>query len=192
LNALGCEVCGCSSVAAGVGVLHLHLATIVERASTASMVASIRPRSRPRLHPALVNGATGAVVTIYGQPFAVMGFPVVEGRIVTIAAIADPARVRRIARRCSGRGVVPRPVRSRRICATDQENRRTPQTTNHAMMETISRACATRCGSPSVRSDGRASSGEIPLVQRRQAVSWSIVTVALSILPSSWASVQRS
>jgi RNA polymerase sigma-70 factor (ECF subfamily) len=50
-----------------------------------------------RLHPALVNGAAGVVVTIYGRPFAVMGFTVVEGKIVEIDAIADPERVRRIA-----------------------------------------------------------------------------------------------
>jgi RNA polymerase sigma-70 factor (ECF subfamily) len=50
-----------------------------------------------RLHPALVNGAAGAVVTIYGRPFAVMGFTVAEGKIVAIDAIADPERVRRIA-----------------------------------------------------------------------------------------------
>ncbi len=50
-----------------------------------------------RLHPALVNGAAGVVVTIYGRPFAVMGFTVTEGKIVEIDAIADPERVRRIA-----------------------------------------------------------------------------------------------
>jgi RNA polymerase sigma factor (sigma-70 family) len=50
-----------------------------------------------QLHPALVNGAAGAVVTIGGRPFAVLGFTVVEGRIVEIDAIADPDRVRRIA-----------------------------------------------------------------------------------------------
>jgi RNA polymerase sigma-70 factor (ECF subfamily) len=50
-----------------------------------------------RLHPALVNGAAGVVVTIYGRAFAVMGFSVAEGKIVEIDAIADPDRVRRIA-----------------------------------------------------------------------------------------------
>jgi RNA polymerase sigma-70 factor (ECF subfamily) len=45
--------------------------------------------------PARVVGRV--VVTIYGRPFAVMGFTVVEGRIVAIDAIADPERVRRIA-----------------------------------------------------------------------------------------------
>jgi RNA polymerase sigma factor (sigma-70 family) len=50
-----------------------------------------------RLHPALVNGAAGVVVTVDGRPFAVMGFTVSGGRIVEIDAIADPERVRRIA-----------------------------------------------------------------------------------------------
>ena len=50
-----------------------------------------------RLHPALVNGAAGVVITVGGQPFAVMGFTVVHGKIVEIDAIADPERVRRIA-----------------------------------------------------------------------------------------------
>jgi RNA polymerase sigma factor (sigma-70 family) len=49
------------------------------------------------LHPALVNGAAGVVVTVHGQPFAVMGFTVTEGRIVEIDAIGDADRVGRIA-----------------------------------------------------------------------------------------------
>jgi RNA polymerase sigma-70 factor (ECF subfamily) len=49
------------------------------------------------LHPALVNGGAGVVVTIAGRPFAVMGFTVVDGRIAEINAIADPDRVRKLA-----------------------------------------------------------------------------------------------
>jgi len=49
------------------------------------------------LRPALVNGAAGVVVTIGGRPMAVMGFTITEGKILEIDAIADPARVRRIA-----------------------------------------------------------------------------------------------
>jgi RNA polymerase sigma-70 factor, ECF subfamily len=49
------------------------------------------------LHPALVNGAAGMVVTVGGRPFSVLGFTVTGGRIVAIDAIADPDRVRRIA-----------------------------------------------------------------------------------------------
>jgi len=47
--------------------------------------------------PALVNGAAGAVITVRGRPFAVMGFTVSAGKIVEIDAIADPERVRKIA-----------------------------------------------------------------------------------------------
>jgi RNA polymerase sigma factor (sigma-70 family) len=50
-----------------------------------------------RLYPALVNGAPGAVVTLNGQPFSVLAFTVIGGKIVEIDGIADPDRVRRIA-----------------------------------------------------------------------------------------------
>ena len=56
------------------------------------------------LHPALVNGAVGAVVTVGGRPFAVLGFPVAEGRILAIDAIAAPERVRRVAAAVLGGG----------------------------------------------------------------------------------------
>lgn len=49
------------------------------------------------LHPALVNGSAGAVVTVHGRPFAILGFIVSHGRIVEIHAIADPERIRRVA-----------------------------------------------------------------------------------------------
>ena len=48
------------------------------------------------LHPALVNGAAGVILTRRGQPVTVMGFTVAEGKIVEIHAVADPERVRRI------------------------------------------------------------------------------------------------
>ena len=56
-----------------------------------------------QLRPALVNGAAGAVVTVGGRPFAVLGFTVTDGRIVEIDAIADPDRVRRVAAAVLGR-----------------------------------------------------------------------------------------
>ena len=49
------------------------------------------------LHPALVNGTAGMVITVHGRPYAVMGFTVADGKIIEIDAIADPERVRRIA-----------------------------------------------------------------------------------------------
>ncbi len=59
------------------------------------------------LHPALVNGAAGIVVTARGRPVAVMGFTVADGQIVEIDAIADPARVRRVAAAVLGQGADP-------------------------------------------------------------------------------------
>jgi RNA polymerase sigma factor (sigma-70 family) len=50
-----------------------------------------------QLLPALVNGAAGVVAMVRGRPIAVMGFTVAGGKIVEIDAIADPARIRRIA-----------------------------------------------------------------------------------------------
>ena len=47
-------------------------------------------------HPALVNGAAGVVITLYGQPVAVMGFTVSDGKITQIDAIADPERLARL------------------------------------------------------------------------------------------------
>lgn len=49
------------------------------------------------LHPALVNGSAGVVVTRRGRPFAVLGFVVSEGAIVEFDAFGDPERVRRVA-----------------------------------------------------------------------------------------------
>jgi RNA polymerase sigma factor (sigma-70 family) len=49
------------------------------------------------LHPALINGMAGVVITVHGRPYAVMGFTVAQGKIVEIDAIADPARVEAIA-----------------------------------------------------------------------------------------------
>jgi RNA polymerase sigma factor (sigma-70 family) len=69
----------------------LHGATAVARQALIGAIPGAL------LHPALVNGAAGVVVTVGGRPFAVMGFTVAEGKIVEIDAIADPERVGRIA-----------------------------------------------------------------------------------------------
>ena len=45
------------------------------------------------LRPALVNGAAGVVVTIGGRPQTIMGFTVVDERIVAINALVDPDRI---------------------------------------------------------------------------------------------------
>jgi RNA polymerase sigma-70 factor, ECF subfamily len=63
-----------------------------EVASEAFLFRSLSPYVRP----ALVNGAAGVVVAPEGRPFAVMGFTVVDGKIVEIDAIGDPDRLARL------------------------------------------------------------------------------------------------
>ena len=68
-----------------------HGATVVaSRARSASVPGA-------ELHPALVNGAAGAVVTVRDRPFAVLGFTVRDGKIVEIDGIVGAERVRRLA-----------------------------------------------------------------------------------------------
>jgi RNA polymerase sigma factor (sigma-70 family) len=63
----------------------------------AAVAENARPLPGSQLHPVLVNGTAGVIVTVRGRPFAIMGFIVAGGRIVEIDVIADPDRVRRIA-----------------------------------------------------------------------------------------------
>ena len=68
----------------------VHGAAAVARQTLA--IASI---SAPK-HPVLVNGAAGVIITLNGQPVAVMGFTISGGKIVEIDAINDPERLRRL------------------------------------------------------------------------------------------------
>jgi hypothetical protein len=70
---------------------------VIHGAAAVARQAHMAALSAAHLHPALVNGAAGVVVTVGKRPFAVLGFTVTEGKIVEIDAIADPERVRRIA-----------------------------------------------------------------------------------------------
>ncbi len=45
------------------------------------------------LHPALVNGGAGVVVTFEGQVVTVMGFTIADGLVLEIDALADPTRL---------------------------------------------------------------------------------------------------
>ena len=54
------------------------------------------PDPAAELHPALVNGAAGVVITLRGRPVALLGFTVADDKIVEIDAIGDPERVRRL------------------------------------------------------------------------------------------------
>jgi RNA polymerase sigma factor (sigma-70 family) len=54
-------------------------------------------RPGAELHPVLVNGAAGVVVTLDGQPLTVMSFTIADGKVTGIDAISDPGRVRALA-----------------------------------------------------------------------------------------------
>jgi len=70
---------------------------VVRGAEAVARQAQLAALPGAHLHPALVNGAAGVVVTVNGRPFAVLGFVVAGGRIVEIDALADPGRVPGIA-----------------------------------------------------------------------------------------------
>jgi len=70
---------------------------VVRGAEAVARQAQLAALPGAHLHPVLVNGAAGVVVTVNGRPFAVLGFVVDGGRIVEIDAFADPGRVPGIA-----------------------------------------------------------------------------------------------
>jgi RNA polymerase sigma factor (sigma-70 family) len=80
-----------------LGARHPAQSKVFRGAAAVAGQALIGAHPTAELHPALVNGAAGVVITVRGRPVAVMGFIVVDGQIVEIDAIAEPDRVKRIA-----------------------------------------------------------------------------------------------
>jgi RNA polymerase sigma factor (sigma-70 family) len=78
------------------GDLRPDISAVVRGAREVAARALTYARLSPFVRPALVNGGAGVVVAPDGQPFAVMGFTVVDGRIVEIDSITDPARLREL------------------------------------------------------------------------------------------------
>jgi RNA polymerase sigma-70 factor (ECF subfamily) len=70
---------------------------MIQGAEAVASQARLGASPAAELHPARVNGAAGVVITMRGQPYAVMGFSVAEDRIVEIDIVADPNRVREVA-----------------------------------------------------------------------------------------------
>ena len=66
----------------------------VIRGPEAVAAQALRFAAQSRIvHPALVNGAAGAVITVDGKPVSVIGFSVVDDNIVAIDALVDPERI---------------------------------------------------------------------------------------------------
>lgn len=71
--------------------------TVIEGADQVVKLAHAPAGSHVR--PVWINGLAGAYVTIHGEPSTLMAFTVVEGRIVAMEAIVEPARVARLVAR---------------------------------------------------------------------------------------------
>ncbi|MFI6536487.1 sigma-70 family RNA polymerase sigma factor [Nonomuraea sp. NPDC050547] len=74
-----------------------------------AVARQVRGANGGRLHPVLVNGVVGALVTVDGRPFAALVFTVAGDRIIAIDGLRDPERVRRFA---DAAGIPPPPVTS--------------------------------------------------------------------------------
>jgi len=75
---------------------------VVGAPAVAERVLQTAPRFAPHATPALVNGQAGAVFAPGGHPVGVIGFTVVNGRIVSIHLIADPAKLRNLGHHFGG------------------------------------------------------------------------------------------
>ena len=82
---------------ADFGPARPRASTVVRGGPAVARQARLGANPNAELHPALVNGAAGMVITLRGRPFAVLAFTVVDGRIAEIDAIGDPERVARVA-----------------------------------------------------------------------------------------------
>jgi RNA polymerase sigma-70 factor (ECF subfamily) len=71
--------------------------SVIQGADAVAGQAQMFKNPNAELRPVLVNGTAGVVVLVNDHPFAIMGFTVVDDRVVALDAIADPARVRRLA-----------------------------------------------------------------------------------------------
>src|SRR6058998_766435 len=72
------------------------LTASVEGAAAVAGRALMFANPAATLHPVVVNGGAGVVVTLDGRPISLIAFTVVGGRIAEIDAIADPERLRRL------------------------------------------------------------------------------------------------
>jgi RNA polymerase sigma factor (sigma-70 family) len=82
---------------ADFGPKHPRRTLVVRGVQEVVSRARVGARLGAKVHPALINGAAGAVTTVDGRPFSLMAFTVVDGRIVEIDAIGDADRVARLA-----------------------------------------------------------------------------------------------
>jgi len=77
------------------GAMNPTASVVVHGAQTVAKRALTFAQAAAFVRPVLVNGAAGVVaLTPDSHPFSVMGFTVVQGKVVAIDVLADPARLR--------------------------------------------------------------------------------------------------
>jgi RNA polymerase sigma factor (sigma-70 family) len=69
---------------------------VIGAQAVAERVLQTAPRFAPHATPAIVNGQAGAVFAPGGEPVGVIGFTIVNGRIVSIDLVADPEKLRHL------------------------------------------------------------------------------------------------
>ena len=70
---------------------------VIRGAAAVARQARLGANAAAVIHPVLVNGAAGVVITLEGRPLTLMGFTVTEGKIVEVDVIVDPDRIARLA-----------------------------------------------------------------------------------------------
>jgi RNA polymerase sigma-70 factor, ECF subfamily len=78
------------------GTAHPQASAVLHGAAAVARRAARFIRPVFQVHPALVNGAAGAVLTYEGRPVALLGFTIAAGRITEIDAITDHDRLSRL------------------------------------------------------------------------------------------------
>lgn len=78
---------------ADFGPSHASRSTMIRGAAAVAHQARLGVSRAAKVHPAVINGTAGAIITLRGRPFAVMAFTVADDKIVEIDTIGDAGRV---------------------------------------------------------------------------------------------------
>lgn len=73
-----------------------HQSTMIRGAALVAQQARLGAQPMAKIHPAVVNGAAGYVITRHGHPFVLMAFTVNDDKITEIDVIGDRERVERL------------------------------------------------------------------------------------------------
>jgi RNA polymerase sigma factor (sigma-70 family) len=71
--------------------------TVIRGAAAVARTAHLGVRPAAQVHPVLVNGAAGVIITMAGRPITLMAFTITHDKIIEIDSIGDPERVQKLA-----------------------------------------------------------------------------------------------